>query len=209
MKDHKINLFQELNNRAGIYQIKNILNNHIYIGSSSNLRKRLKAHLHMLRKNKHPNKHLQAAYNKYGEDKLVFNLIEECAPIKDTLLMLEQKYIDGLNPQYNMCPTAGSLLGFKNSESMKQKCRERDRSYLFTKDVLEKRGKTQRLQKMKPVEQLDLNGNVIAWYPSQMDAAEALGRMNCRKLISLCCKGKAKTGYGFKWKFAENKKEVA
>lgn len=208
MKDHKINLFQDLINRAGVYQIKNILNNKIYIGSSSNLKKRLSYHLYALRRNKHPNKHLQAAFNKYGEDKFEFNLIEECAPIKDTLLMIEQKYIDGLDPQYNNCPTAGSLLGFKNSEAMKQRCKLRDISYLFTKEVLERRGKTQRLQKMKPVEQLDMDGNVIAWYPSQLDAAQALGRKNYRKGISRCCLGQAETSCGFKWRFANKQQEI-
>lgn len=52
---------------SGVYMIKNVLNNHKYIGSTKNFKQRLKQHLSDLRNNKHHSPHLQAAWNKYGE----------------------------------------------------------------------------------------------------------------------------------------------
>ena len=50
---------------SGIYIIKNIVNNKIYIGSTKNFKKRIKEHLLLLNNNAHSNKKLQNAINKY------------------------------------------------------------------------------------------------------------------------------------------------
>jgi len=63
---------------AFIYEIRNIVNNKIYIGSTKNLHKRKYKHFRDLKLNKHHSIHLQRAYNKYGNDKFVFSLIEKC-----------------------------------------------------------------------------------------------------------------------------------
>ena len=55
---------------SGIYFIKNIVNNQVYIGSSSNIYQRYLCHRGRLLNNKHHNKHLQYSINKYGIDKL-------------------------------------------------------------------------------------------------------------------------------------------
>jgi len=39
--------------------------------------------------------------------------LEYC--VKDSLINKEQYYMDILNPEYNICKTAGSTLGFKHS----------------------------------------------------------------------------------------------
>lgn len=57
---------------SGIYQIKNSINNNIYIGSSVNIRTRFKTHLNLLKKNKHENLKLQNAVNKYGLENFEF-----------------------------------------------------------------------------------------------------------------------------------------
>lgn len=85
---------------AGIYQIKNIVNNKIYIGSTKNFKKRYHEHSHLLRKGIHQNRYLQNAYNKYGEDNFIIELIEICK--EDELKIREQYYIDSLNPEYNI-----------------------------------------------------------------------------------------------------------
>jgi len=51
---------------SGIYKILNTVNNKFYIGSAVNLNSRFRTHKANLINNKHPNKHLQAAFNKYG-----------------------------------------------------------------------------------------------------------------------------------------------
>jgi len=62
---------------SGIYKIINVVNNKFYIGSSVDLRKRKSKHFSELRHNKHNNKHLQRAWDKYGEASFVFVVVEE------------------------------------------------------------------------------------------------------------------------------------
>ncbi len=102
----------------GIYKIINTSNNKIYIGSSSNLKKRKSNHFHYLKNNKHPNKHLQSSYNKYGNEYFIFEIIEECI-IKD-LILKEQHYIDKLNPDYNKRIIANNNSGTKFSLEAKK-----------------------------------------------------------------------------------------
>lgn len=51
---------------SGIYKILNTKNNKCYIGSAVRLTTRFNTHRSKLKLNYHPNKHLQAAYNKYS-----------------------------------------------------------------------------------------------------------------------------------------------
>ena len=57
---------KELYGKSGIYQIKNLVNEKIYVGSAINLYQRKCEHFSDLRKNIHDNPHLQSSYNKYG-----------------------------------------------------------------------------------------------------------------------------------------------
>ena len=70
----------------GIYKIINVVNNKFYVGSAVNLRKRKSRHFSELRTGKHNNRHLLAAWNKYGEQAFVFVVIEE---VEDRTLLLE------------------------------------------------------------------------------------------------------------------------
>jgi group I intron endonuclease len=60
----------------GIYCIENIINNKKYIGSSKSCWRRVKEHFTDLRGNKHKCVYLQNAFNKYGEDKFIFSIVE-------------------------------------------------------------------------------------------------------------------------------------
>lgn len=59
-----------------IYKIRNVTNDKFYVGSTNNTKVRFKNHRRLLRKGKHHCKHLQAAWNKYGEDCFKFEVIE-------------------------------------------------------------------------------------------------------------------------------------
>jgi group I intron endonuclease len=59
-----------------IYKIINSVNNKFYVGSTTNQYERFRNHRNRLRNNKHHAKHLQAAWNKYGEKAFVFHVIE-------------------------------------------------------------------------------------------------------------------------------------
>lgn len=95
--------------RSGIYEIRNKVNNNIYIGSAVSLFDRKNLHFSQLKRGIHHSIILQRAYNKYGKNNLVFKIIEEC----DITILIEreQYYIDTLNPLYNVCKIAGSSTG--------------------------------------------------------------------------------------------------
>lgn len=69
----------------GIYKIINVINNKFYVGSAVDLKRRKTRHFSELRCNKHNNRHLQAAWSKYGEQAFVFVVIEDVAPEADLL----------------------------------------------------------------------------------------------------------------------------
>lgn len=80
---------KELN--VGIYKIENIINNKVYIGQSKEIRQRWNRHKNEIRKGIHCNKHLERAFQSYGEENFVFEIIENC--IADELDEKEQYWI--------------------------------------------------------------------------------------------------------------------
>lgn len=59
-----------------IYKIRNVVNGNFYVGSAFDTRTRFRQHRRLLRKGTHHCKHLQAAWNKYGEDAFKFEVVE-------------------------------------------------------------------------------------------------------------------------------------
>jgi len=78
---------------AGIYTISFTGSERIYIGSAMNISRRKSQHLYMLRRNIHSNSKLQNYYNKYGEVKFNFNVIE-CVLDNKEVRPREQYYLD-------------------------------------------------------------------------------------------------------------------
>ena len=62
-----------------IYKIINLVNDKFYVGSTTNKKVRFRDHRKQLRGNRHHCKHLQSAWNKYGEVKFTFEVVEEVA----------------------------------------------------------------------------------------------------------------------------------
>ena len=82
--------------KSGIYQIRNLVNNKIYIGSTVDIKTRWRTHKNNLRRNlDRPNKYLQNSWNKHGENNFIFELIEEVGD-REILLTREQHYLDKL-----------------------------------------------------------------------------------------------------------------
>jgi group I intron endonuclease len=93
-----------------IYQIRNLENNKIYVGSAVDFTRRTSWHKCRLNKNKHYNDYLQRAWNKYGEENFKFEIIEVLD--KSCLIEREQHYLDTLKPEYNVSTSAtGGNLG--------------------------------------------------------------------------------------------------
>lgn len=87
----------------GIYQIKNLKNDKVYIGSSKAIYKRWYDHKSKLLKNKHDNPYLQHAWNKYGEECFKFSIIEK---IEDSSLLLI-KETEHILKNKSTCPALG------------------------------------------------------------------------------------------------------
>ena len=103
---------------SGIYYIRNIINDKLYIGQSIDVYTRLSRHKTDLRSGR-DSKHLQKSYNKYGEDNFEFMLLVECQ-VND-LDFLEKYYIAEWNTQdedfgYNL-DGGGSKSRFMSEET--------------------------------------------------------------------------------------------
>jgi len=108
--------------RSGIYQIENQINGKRYIGSAVNLRTRWQNHLSALHRGGHRNRHLQRAFDKYGESVFLFTVLKYIEDFQ-MLIEREQYYFDTSKPEYNMSPTAGSLLGYQHTDEALTKMR--------------------------------------------------------------------------------------
>lgn len=107
---------------AGIYYITNKVNGHKYVGSSVDIERRWKQHKCILRGYCHDNSHLQAAWNKYGEDAFEFKIMAYTDPDKATVLedFILQNYFDRF--EYNIAESATApFLGREHSEKTKEK----------------------------------------------------------------------------------------
>ena len=104
---------------CGIYIIQNTINNHVYIGSSINLKQRFSQHRSTLRNNTHKNKHLQSAWNKYGEKNFEFIIIEHISNIKK-VLSRENRYIRLYKPEYNNIQVNNEERFFHSEETKKK-----------------------------------------------------------------------------------------
>lgn len=94
---------------TGVYVIVNTVNGKRYIGSAVSFRDRWNLHRSRLRRGAHENKHLQASWAKRGEQAFEFRKLLICK--REDLLSYEQLCLDGLKPEYNFYPTAGSPRG--------------------------------------------------------------------------------------------------
>ncbi len=86
---------------CGIYKIINKTDNKYYIGSSNIINRRWRQHKTQLRNNCHRNNHLQRAWNKYGEENFIFEIVETI--VKEKLIEVEQKYLDIANTEQDKC----------------------------------------------------------------------------------------------------------
>ena len=104
---------------SGVYEIVNAVNNKRYIGSAVDIENRFNVHRWGLDNGLHHNRHLQRAWNKYGETHFMFRVIE-IVPLPE-LINREQLWIDKLKPEYNIALKAGNTLGVKYPPDVRRK----------------------------------------------------------------------------------------
>lgn len=93
-----------------IYQIENLINHKSYIGQTVDFNRRKQTHIRELKNKTHYNKHLQAAWDKYGEQEFHFRFWQFDDITPEELNKLECEYIekyDSLNNGYNLAPGGG------------------------------------------------------------------------------------------------------
>jgi group I intron endonuclease len=99
--------------RPAVYIIENVLNGHRYVGSAVRVGSRWYDHRRQLRSGTHHSRHLQYAWNKYGEAAFSFQILEEWEP--QFLRSMEQWWMNMLRPEYNMAPNVRNPLGMHHS----------------------------------------------------------------------------------------------
>lgn len=128
---------------SGIYCIKNLKNSKCYIGLSVDISHRWNSHRHLLRHNKHINKHLQNAWNKYGENNFEFSILEKCP--SDKLPQKEMYWIEKLNTfknGYNSSIGGEGTFGYKFTDEQREKLSNSTKGRVRTSESIEKQKKT-------------------------------------------------------------------
>lgn len=149
---------------SGIYQIRNIINDKIYIGKSINLINRKSQHFLNLRKNTHKNFKLQGSVNKHGIDNFVFEILEKCDDI-------DTKEINYIN-KFNTCKTGYNISSAVQHMSEKwitklKYLRKNDPKYIKQfKNCQEKSFESIRVK----INEYDLNGNYVKTWNSIVEA---------------------------------------
>ena len=115
---------------CGIYQIRNTINNRVYIGQTrQRFEKRFLHHCWKLRNGTHDNQWLQKSFNKYGEDKFVFEVLEIIED-SDFINERERILISAAKERkicYNMIDGGGGRGGVPMPEETKHRLSELNR----------------------------------------------------------------------------------
>lgn len=97
--------YKNMKFRAGVFQIRNLANNKVFVEGSSNLDKIWNRHLVQLKFGGHPNKDLQKDWATYGEANFVYEILAEIEESDDPdfnlnkeIKLLTAMYFDELQP---------------------------------------------------------------------------------------------------------------
>lgn len=91
--------------KSAVYELRNLVNNKVYIGSTLNFNKRVSSHKHALNANKHHSSHLQASWNKHGGSNFIFRVLEFIPNATKQILEEREDYwinhFDSINKGFN------------------------------------------------------------------------------------------------------------
>lgn len=215
---------------CGIYIIYNSVNEHIYLGSSKNIKHRWNQHRHSLNKNKHHSKYLQRSWDKYKENSFIFSIIEICT--EDKLQQIEQEYLDVCKPEYNLSPSAFSNRGYKWTEEQKKKkskihkgkpnpnkgkktgkipwnkgcSMSKESNFKLSNSLKGKRNSKSTEFKLGCIQNPEKQRQIKCIeldliFKSVADAARFTGNVKNQSNILACSNGRQKTAYGYSWVF--------
>lgn len=225
----------QIPNKPGVYKIINKVNGKFYIGSSVSLYKRLfYEHLNKLKSNLHDNTHLQKAWNLYGEENFIFEILELVEPLEnefrenfknrlvqeseqyylDTLLFAKE-YINGENIKfkelgYNNFPLAHTVV---RTNEFKEKLRLTNNGKTASNETKEKIRNSKLGESNNWSGKPALNRCVVIQYDlnnnfiKEWDSiTEAHEALGInRSKIGSVCRGIRKHTGGFIWKYKHEK----
>jgi len=182
-------LYKDLNQKCGIYRIT--CNKHSYIGSSINIYYRLKRHISDLLKNKHANKYMQNAFNKYEKDSFEFEVIEECS--KEVLIKTEAYYIKSMTPDLNLIQDPVAVI--HSAETL-----------LKISTTLKEAYASKRIKNpiSKTVYQYNINGSYLTTYKSCTEAEKQLNLPKGK--VSKVASGKGFSCGNYRWSYEKKVK---
>jgi len=97
--------YQQGHTPMGVFQIRNTVNEKVFVGSSLNLPGIINRHKFGLQMGNHRNQALQAEWNEFGAEKFAFEILDELTPVSDPqhdyredLAQLEDLWMEKLQP---------------------------------------------------------------------------------------------------------------
>lgn len=162
----------------GIYKIINKHNDNFYIGSAVNLKRRKARHFSELRHNKHDNKHLQNAWNLYGESNFEFTVVE-LVEDKASLYEAEDRWLNGhvgklycynlgmaaISPMLGLCGPLSPTYGYRHTAEARAKIGAASIGRVVSAETRAKRSKK-------------LKGRIISQEQRQQISATLMGEGN-------------------------------
>ena len=185
----------------GIYRILNKDNNKCYYGSSKNIEKRWERHKKDLINKKHHSILLQRAWDKYGTDSFLFEIVELCD--EDILLITEQKYLD-LNPEYNISKSTSGGDNLTNHPNRLEIIEKIKKSSINTRNNMSDEEKKERYS--KPMEENPNWKGGVTYNYCKCDKRIAYKAKTCKKCQDI--RGENNPFYGKKTSI-ENKKYLS
>ena len=197
-----------------IYQIKNLLNGKLYIGSTKNFKRRKTSHIKKLNARNSGCTGIQNAWNKYGQENFIFEILEEVPDEVDMIYREEQLILlhntNGINGYNIQLPyTMGSREtsydktkhglkdwfsknaphGLKKMTS-EEWLKKRNEDSNFTLRSIKKEKLLSSLS--KSVIAVDMNGGILEEFQSIGEAAKKYYGDSENRQISICCKNNSK-----------------
>ena len=181
-------------NSMGVYQIRCKSENKAYIGSSTNFQDRVQKHFSELRLNRHTNKRLQDAFNKYGFEDFICSIVIYVNN-QDNLLDLETNYQKklGIDNIYN-----DKISGYYMTDELREIRANSDKSSHKTEEY---RAKMASLKQTQKIARCDYATGKILFVYENFHALQKINPQVKRSTLLSACNGNKKSAYGYKWKY--------
>ena len=156
-----------------------MVNEKVYIGQSKNVNKRKNKHFTLLRHNKHNNKHLQSAWNKYSEKNFVFEIIESFESYDPDIINEREifwiKYYNSFNKDFGYNNTSGGdgIKNYQHTEEAKKKISEASKKQKLSKEHKEAllksiTGRKKSEEELKKLSNAAKGRKISEWHKEQL-----------------------------------------